>query len=198
MGRLVQETQGYRSQLLSPLQEAVAPVVARLPEAQDFGLAGGAALISHGSIERRTEGLDFVGLEPAAVDRLLPAALGALRAAGFAATVARAAPGFARLTVLHSGEQTQIDLAVDARLPPTEAGPLGPTLARQELAVDNVLAVFGRAESRDFVDLAALEPVYGLAPLFALTKRNDRGSEVFIFVDMLTRFDRLKPAVRTG
>jgi len=102
--------------LLSPLQEAVARLVAGLPEAQDFVLAGGAALISRGSVSRSTQDLDFFGLDPAAVDRLLPAALRALRAAGFEADVARSAPGFARLTIVSSGERTELDLAADARL----------------------------------------------------------------------------------
>ena len=193
MGWLVQATEGCRGQLLSPLQEAVARLVAALPEAQDFVLAGGAALISRGSVARSTQDLDFFGLEPAAVDRLLPAALSALRTAGFEADVARSAPGFARLTVVGLGGRTELDLAADARLLTPEVGPLGPTLASEELAVDKVLAVFGRAEPRDFVDLAAMEPVYGLDRLFALAKEKDHGFDVTVFVDMVVRFTRLRP-----
>ena len=59
--------------MLSPLQEQVAKIIAGLEEATDFALAGGAALISRGDVERQTKDLDFFGLTTEAVDRLLPA-----------------------------------------------------------------------------------------------------------------------------
>src|SRR6202035_4835097 len=49
-------------------------------------------------------------------------------------------------------EVTEVDLGADAMLLPVERGELGPILAGEELAVDKILAVFGRAEARDFVD----------------------------------------------
>jgi hypothetical protein len=58
--------------LLSPLQERVARLISALPEAQDFALAGGAALIVRGDVNRLTEDLDFFSREPATVDKLLP------------------------------------------------------------------------------------------------------------------------------
>jgi hypothetical protein len=59
--------------MLSPLQQRVARLIAQLDEAEGFALAGGAALIARGEVERRTRDLDFFGLEVDAVDRLLPA-----------------------------------------------------------------------------------------------------------------------------
>jgi hypothetical protein len=64
--------------VLSPLQEQVAEIVAGLEEAEDFALAGGAALIARGDVQRQTRDLDFFGLAGDAVDRLLPAAERAL------------------------------------------------------------------------------------------------------------------------
>ena len=81
--------------------------------------------------------------------------------------------------------------AVD-RLVPVEAGRLAPTLTGEELAVDKVLAVFGRAEARDFVDLMALEPRYGLDRLCALAAEKDRGFTPVLFAEMLGRFSRLR------
>jgi hypothetical protein len=60
-------------------------------------------------------------------------------------------------------------------------------LASRELAVDKVLAVFGRAEARDFVDLFALEEFFRLEDLFALAKEKDRGFDARIFADMTRR-----------
>jgi hypothetical protein len=59
------------------------------------------------------------------------------------------------------------------------------------LAVDKVLAVFGRAEARDFVDLVALEPRYGLDRLCELAAQKDLGFEPDLFAEMLGRFERL-------
>jgi hypothetical protein len=65
-------------------------------------------------------------------------------------------------------------------------------LSGEELAVDKVLALFGRAEARDFVDLVALEPRYGLERLCELAVQKDLGFDPGVFADMLTRFDRLR------
>lgn len=85
--------------MLSPLQEQVAATIAGLEEAEGFALAGGAALIARGEIERQTRDLDFFGLTGNAVDRLLPAAERALLAAGLAVEHVQVNPGFARLIV---------------------------------------------------------------------------------------------------
>ena len=64
--------------MLSPLQERIARIVAVLTEADGFALAGGAALIAWGDVDRRTRDLDFFGPSAVAVDRLVPAAEQAL------------------------------------------------------------------------------------------------------------------------
>jgi hypothetical protein len=66
-------------------------------------------------------------------------------------------PGFARLVVESPDDRTEVDLGADARLFPAEPGRPAPTLSGEELAVDKVLAVFGRAEARDFIDLMSFE-----------------------------------------
>ena len=80
--------------MLSPLQEQVATIIAGLDEAEGFALAGGAALIIRGEVDRRTRDLDFFGLTSAAVDRLVPAVDGALRAAGLVVRHATERPWF--------------------------------------------------------------------------------------------------------
>jgi hypothetical protein len=59
--------------------------------------------------------------------------------------------------------------------------------------VDKVLAVFGRAEARDFIDLMALEPRYGLDRLCQLAMEKDRSFTPTLFAKMLGRFERLCP-----
>lgn len=177
--------------MLSNLQRRVAVLLSALPEASDFVLAGGAALIARGDVDRLTRDLDFFTVERDRVDRLLPAFEAAARAAGLDVTEERVAPGFARLTIADGAERTGVDLAPDARLFPAEQSELGLVLSAEELAVDKVLAVFGRAEARDFVDLAALEPRFGLEHLCELAARKDRGFRRSVFLGMLDRFNRL-------
>lgn len=68
----------------------------------------------------------------------------------------------------------------------------GLILSGEELATDKVLAIFGRAEPRDFVDLAALEPRYGLSRLLEQAAEKDPGFQLAVFRQMLDRFHRLE------
>lgn len=178
--------------MLSPLQQRIATIVASLPEAEDFALAGGAALIVHGAIDRSTRDLDFFGLEPDAVDRLAPAAEQALRAEGLSVERVLANPGFVRFLVVDEEDRTEVDLGSDARLFPADQGPGFRLLTTEELAVDKVLAVFGRAEARDFMDLMAVEGRFGLDRLFLVAAEKDHGFDLMVFSEMTDRFDRLR------
>lgn len=130
--------------MLSPLQERVARIVASLPAAEGFALAGGAALVIAEVVDRQTRDLDFFGATAARVDD-------------------------------DSGDTTEIDLGVDARIWPAQPGPLGPMLALEELAADKMLALFERAQARDFVDVAALAARLGFDPVCELAAEKDPG-----------------------
>ena len=125
------------------------------------------------------------------MDRVSPLVQETLSRAGLEVEVVREAHGFVRLSVSDGDERTEVDLAADARLFAPEQGPLVRALAAEELAVDKVLAIFGRAEARDFIDLQALEPRYGLARLLELAAEKDRSFRPEVFQEMLGRFQRL-------
>jgi hypothetical protein len=143
-------------------------------------------------VERVTRDLDFFGTGPDAVDRLVPAAELALQEAGLQVDRLIGSPGFTRFVVADELERTEVDLASDARLFPTEVGPGFDLLSAEEFAADKVLAVFGRAEARDYVDLMAIEPRFGLARLFELAREKDSGFSPAVFIEMLDRFPRLR------
>jgi hypothetical protein len=67
-------------------------------------------------------------------------------------------------------------------------------LAGEELAIDKVLALFGRAEARDFIDLAATVDRYGLEHLCRQAAEKDRGFDLAVFRQMLNRFRQLDRA----
>ncbi|MGD0986128.1 MAG: nucleotidyl transferase AbiEii/AbiGii toxin family protein [Acidimicrobiales bacterium] len=177
--------------MLSPLQERIATIIAGLSQAEDFALAGGGALIVRGDVDRKTRDLDFFGLSADAVDRLVPLAEQALREAGLQVKRVHEGPGFARFVIEDEDDRTELDLASDARLFPADQGPGFQILSAEELAADKLLAVFGRAEARDFVDLGALEDRFGLDRLFELAGEKDRGFQPTVFAEMMNRFGRL-------
>jgi Nucleotidyl transferase AbiEii toxin, Type IV TA system len=181
--------------VLSPLQQRVARIVTALPVAEGFALAGGAALVLAEVVERETRDLDFFGPTNAQVEQLVPELETALRADGLDVMVTRAGHGFARLTIGgQDGSTTELDLGVDARIRPAETGPLGPMLALEELAADKMLALFGRAQARDFVDVAALVERFGLERLCQLASEKDPGFSRETLREMLGSFDRFSPA----
>ena len=71
--------------MLTPLQRRVT-IIGGLPEADGFALAGGAALIARGDVDRGTRDLDFFGLSRLAVDQLVPAVERALQTPIFKST----------------------------------------------------------------------------------------------------------------
>jgi hypothetical protein len=131
-------------------------------------------LIERGDVERSTRDLDFFGPTPDDVDRLAPVVEAALQEAGLIVEKRQAHAGFVRLDISAGEDRTELDLAADARLFPAEPGRIAPTLAGEELAADKVLAVFARAEARDFVDLLAVEKRFGFRRLCELAAEKDR------------------------
>jgi len=131
--------------VLSPLQEQVGRIVAALPEADGFALAGGAALVVTRVVDPATRDLDFFGPSADDVDRLVLAVESALVAAGLTVRRERNSHGFARLTVIAGDDATEVDMAADARIRPVDSGPLGPMLSVEELGADKLLALFDRA-----------------------------------------------------
>lgn len=151
-------------------------IVASLPDTEDLALAGGGALIVHGIVDRETRDLDFFSNIPEEVDRLLPSVEQALRDDSLVVERLRVAEGFAQLSVTSASETTTIDLAWDPRLLPPTVTPEGSVLAKEEVAASKVLALFARAEARDFVDVLALESSYGLERLCQLAAEKTPGS----------------------
>jgi hypothetical protein len=173
--------------VLSTLQQRVAVLIAELSEAADFALAGGAALIARGDIDRATRDLDYFAEDPRRVQTVLPHVVERLERDGLTVTVDRSSDGFARLTIADGDATTEVDLASDYRLLSAEPSRLGPTLAGEELAIDKVLAIFDRAEPRDFADLAAVVDRWGLDHLLRRAKEKDGGFEVRYFAEKLGR-----------
>ena len=160
-------------------------------------MAGGAALNAHGVVDRPTEDLDLFSPEQEEVAASTEALIAALEAAVLSVEVVRRSRTFARLHVRDDSERTLVDLRYDHRFRATVQTVLGPTLSVEELAADKVLALFGRAEARDLVDVEALARGLGRETLLQLAAAKDLGFDVHVFAQMLARTERI-PDVEFG
>jgi predicted nucleotidyltransferase component of viral defense system len=177
--------------VLTEFQKAILTNVSRVAEAEGFALAGGAALILQGLVDRHTRDLDFFAREPNAVNRTCPAIETALRNDGMQVERRIDAVGFIRLEVSLGNEICEVDLGYDARLRPEERNPFGRVLATEELAADKTLALFGRAAARDFVDVFYLSRLLGEEHLCELAGQKDLGFDKRHLADALRAFSRL-------
>ena len=183
--------------MLTTFQRQLLHLVAELPEASRFALAGGAALILRGTVDRRTNDLDFFSAHedtPAeAIRDVAEATEAALYSAGVSWSRDVVSETFARLTVSGPTEECRIDFATDVRIREPERTESAAVLSLEELAADKVLALFGRAAARDFQDVAALREHFSWPQLLAITVEKDAGFTVGRFLEAVAAFDRLGP-----
>jgi hypothetical protein len=178
--------------MLSPFQVSVQKAVAHAIEGSDFALAGGAALISQGVVHRSTDDLDFFSTKNSEVTKYVPKVITALNDFGYSVEIIQMCPHFVRMRATLGDNELELDFGADARLFRPQQGEFSPVLSTKELAVDKVLAVFGRAAARDFVDLAALTQYFEIEELFTLAKEKDRGFTVSAFLQGVNQFDRIR------
>jgi hypothetical protein len=178
---------------LSELQQRIASLVFSLADADGFALAGGGALIAHHVVDRTTRDLDYFGPSRDAVDRLWPAIRDRLLSAGLTVDVRQSDHGFAKMSVtdLATGETTQVDIGFDPAEHASIALPIGPVRALDDLAGDKLLALFGRAAPRDFVDVHALRAHFSRRMLESLAAAKDLGFNLAVLRDAFGVFDDL-------
>lgn len=178
---------------LTPFQLAVAELFFSLPESDGFLLAGGAALVAQHLTDRPTQDLDMftrAGRGTVAAARAAFENVAADR--GWTVRRIRDSDTFCRLLVT-GDEDLIVDLAVDSppNLPPANSI-AGPTFGKEELAGRKLLALFDRAEARDFADVHTLAQRYGTTLLIERAAAIDPGFDTAVLATMLAslaRFD---------
>ncbi len=181
---------------LTTAQTRVAFLALHLPEAEGFVLAGGGAMLAHGLVGRPTHDLDLFSADAAALPPLAAALTRALDAAGMTVTSGHTAPGYQQLTVAVGDETVLVELANDVRMWPAKMIlAVGSVLSIDELAADKTLALFGRAEPRDLVDVAALAATLGADRLLEFASAKDAGFDQAVLGDAV-RFAAAQPDSR--
>jgi hypothetical protein len=182
---------------LTPLQVQATRLFFNLPASAGFAVAGGAALIARGLITRPTQDVDLFLLdtELSTVASAAIAFEAAMDRQGWSHLRVRDHQEFIRLSIDDGQDSLIIDLGRDSpAVDATGSTQLGPTLSPRDLAARKTLALFGRAEPRDFADVHDLARRYGRDRLLQWAAEDDPGFDRQVFADMLSTIDRLTDA----
>lgn len=182
-----------------PLTEFQRTVLADLAESPAEGryLAGGAAMHFAPHTIRYSDDLDFFHDSEQRVADAFTRDRAHLETAGYDVSVELALPGFVRGIVRRGGGATRVDWAHDSawRFMPLERAPFGGLLLHPvDLAINKVLALAGRDEPRDFVDM--LDVHANLLPLGTLcwaAVGKDPGLTPLSLLELLKRRGRYRP-----
>jgi hypothetical protein len=182
--------------MLSALQRTVLAALDRLDTSASFALAGGAALIVHGVVNRTTKDLDLFTEESRHVAAVHEELTIELVERGLDVTIVSASTTFVRLEVHDpgSGERIEVDLGVDVRTTAPVITEVGRVLSVDELAADKMLALFGRAELRDFLDVADLLRRFPKERLVEFATDKDAGFALARFAEALAALHRFPDA----
>lgn len=181
---------------LTALQRDILAVVGR-SRTPDSYLAGGAAIHFAPESLRYSADLDFFHDSEARVASAFADDAQALAAAGYDIAVEISQPGFLRAIVRDPAGATRIDWAHDSawRFMPPVRDPLGGFLLHDvDLAINKTLAVAGRDEPRDFIDILYVhERVLPLAGLVWAAVGKDPGFGPLALLELLRRRGRYRP-----
>jgi hypothetical protein len=181
---------------LTGFQEEVARAFFSLDASRDFVLSGGAALIAHDMVIRSTGDLDLFSTTGRPLADVVTAFVDEAATRGWPVHVVRRSATFARIEV---GDMNRdglvVDLGVDSEpVLQITASAVGPTFQPIELAARKLLALFGRAEARDFSDLFELSSLFDLDELSDLAGRIDAGFNRAALAEALGSVDRFADA----
>jgi len=182
---------------LNRLQEHIAHTALTLPQARTLALAGGGAMIVHGFTDRATRDVDlFTEVDPDEAIQVAAALREALRREGLEIMPSDRPPRTNRFVVADPAESSACLVEVFAdggRLRSAVRLDIGPVLHPDDLAADKVLALWARAEIRDYVDVSALLRRYEAAALLRLAAAKDAGFTPETFADALDAIRRFEP-----
>lgn len=181
---------------LTNFQRELLAVLAQSPDAERY-LAGGAAMHFAPNSARYGDHLDFFHDSEVRVAEAFAQDLRTLVEQGYDVVTELTLPGFVRAAVSRAGDATRIDWAYDSawRFMPLVREELGGLLLHPvDLAINKVLALAGRDEARDFVDILFVhEQVLPLAALSWAAVGKDPGLTPLSLVELLKRHGRYRP-----
>ncbi|MDX1395276.1 MAG: nucleotidyl transferase AbiEii/AbiGii toxin family protein [Gemmatimonadota bacterium] len=182
-----------------PLTEFQGEILALLSQTRspDSYLAGGAALHLSPNSTRYSEDLDFFNDSAERVARAFAEDSALLEGVGCAVEVQISQPGFIRAIVRRKSSATRVDWAHESAwrfVPPVRDPRGGYVLHEIDLAINKTLALAGREEPRDYVDILFVhERVLPLAGLVWAAVGKDPGFTPLSLLELMKRRGRHRP-----
>jgi len=181
---------------LTEYQAAVARLLSTNRTPDSF-LAGGAAILIEPNTARFSRALDFFHDSEIRVVEASAAHRALLERHGYTVEVKLSQPGFVRAIVRRGGDATRVEWARDSAwrfLPAVRDERVGFRLHPVDLAVNKVLALAGRDEPRDVLDvLYCHRNVLPLGALCWAACGKDPGFTPLSLLDLLRRRGRIRP-----
>jgi hypothetical protein len=181
---------------ITRLQHEILAVIGPVRTPESY-LAGGTVLHFSPTSTRYSRDLDLFhdALEGVAIAFAQDAKL--LTAEGFGLETVISQPGFIRSIVSRGGDSTQIDWARDSAwrfMPVTKSDLGGYVLHDIDAATNKILALAGREEARDFVDiLYVIDNILALGPLVWAAIAKDPGYSPLSLLEQIRRRGRNRP-----
>ncbi len=182
-----------------PLTDFQRTILALLAETRspDSYLAGGTALHFSPNSTRFSKDLDFFHDSAERVASAYAEDSARLRAAVFNVDVILSQPGFVRAVVSRDDDATRVDWAHDSawRFMPPVRDELGGFLMHEiDLAINKTLALAGRDEPRDYVDILYIhDHILALGGLCWAAVGKDPGFTPLSLLELLKRRGRYRP-----
>ena len=166
-----------------------------------FALAGSGAIREHGIIDRPTQDIDlFTSVTSTEAFAGSTKRLAAeMRERGLEVVERRSAPQFANFSVTSpTGQTVEVDLGVDWRAAEPVTLSIGPVLSLEDAVGSKVVAVYSRAEVRDYLDLDAIRESrrFTDGQLLDLAADRDPGFDVEMFAGQLVQVNRITSTLR--
>jgi len=182
--------------ILTPLQQEFLTRFFAYDVGQRFFLTGGTALAGFYLHHRLSTDLDLFTVDDEAFGRLDPE-LGRLgRELHCTIRTTASTPAFHQVVLTaEDGTEIKVDLVrdIDVQFGEKHRTPDVIVDSLLNMAVNKVIAIFGRADVKDFVDLHfLLQRGYDLEELFRLAREKDLGFTAFYFAGMLRHIHKVK------
>jgi hypothetical protein len=184
---------------LTPLQSAIAELLAA-NRSPDSYLAGGAAMHIEPRSKRKSDDLDYFQDSEERVARAFGDDRRLLETHGYLVEVVLERPGFVRAIVRSRGEgalsATKVEWVQDSAfrfLPTIRSAQAGFVLHPIDLAINKLLALVGRDEPRDYLDIHEAMNILPLGALCWAAAGKDPGYSPAMLLELLRRRGKYRP-----
>ncbi|MBI1865547.1 MAG: nucleotidyl transferase AbiEii/AbiGii toxin family protein, partial [Nitrospirae bacterium] len=172
-----------RKEILSPLQKKVLSVLSSIEESRAFHITGGTALGAFYLGHRLSEDIDIFTSDEPLISILAEKIKASLRTAGIQVAEIRNFRSFWEAVLTQNNESIKIQIGYDSPFTLSDfVEKQGLKIhSLQDIAAGKLLALYGRAEERDFIDiyLLARDGRLSLEEMIDLARKKDPGLDEY-------------------